>query len=109
MQDTLLKELAKPTHVFFDSGDQASSIAGPDATDAGNFPVLLSSTSVISAMVVGIPSLCLPANNVNGDDPRTLTNSANGCRINIPVMAPNLVYYRVRRSSDNLGGPFRRH
>lgn len=25
---------------------------------------------------------------------------ASGCTINIPVMAPNLVYYRIRRSSD---------
>ncbi len=33
---------------------------------------------------------------------RTLTSCSGGCTINIPVMAPNLVYYRVRRSSDGV-------
>jgi hypothetical protein len=35
-------------------------------------------------------------------DTRTLTTCTNGCTINIPVMAPNVVYYRVRRSSDGV-------
>lgn len=33
---------------------------------------------------------------------RTLTNCANGCTINMPVVAPNLVYFRVRRSADGM-------
>jgi hypothetical protein len=35
-------------------------------------------------------------------DTRSLTSCAAGCTINIPVMAPNLIYYRVRRSSDGI-------
>lgn len=33
---------------------------------------------------------------------RSLTGCASGCTINIPVIAPNLVYYRVRLSQDGV-------
>jgi hypothetical protein len=52
---------------------------------------------------------CMPrteACNTSGEpynfegETRKLTSCAAGCTINIPAMAPNLLYYRVRRSSD---------
>jgi hypothetical protein len=33
-------------------------------------------------------------------EPRTNKVCASGCRFTVPVAAPNLMYYRVRRSSD---------
>jgi hypothetical protein len=33
---------------------------------------------------------------------RKLTGCASGCTVNIPVMGPNVVYYRVRRSTDGM-------
>ena len=33
-------------------------------------------------------------------EPRTLTECTSGCTITIPAVAPNVMYYRVRRSAD---------
>jgi hypothetical protein len=54
---------------------------------------------------------CMPraeACNTSGEpynfegETRKLTSCAAGCTINIPAMAPNVMYYRVRRSADGL-------
>jgi hypothetical protein len=52
---------------------------------------------------------CMPrqeACNTSGDpysfdgESKKLTSCAAGCTINIPAMAPNVLYYRIRRSND---------